>query len=302
MSRIKKISDRFPRWYKSEKESLILVLLQSVTDQLDTAEKEITDIMKAHWVDTAEGEDLNKLGKLVGQSRMPKEDDKHFRGYLKRVVDEYRGGGTISMIIEGLNELIDVGKGEKIEIVENPPIKTFQEFVVNANETWSLGSNSIKDEETTILIAIDGKGRVSHPQITKLDTGTSITYEGELKTEEQLILKQNRAFLDDVEVTEKVSPPETPQLSRKESIWKYSESLSESVGVFDTGLFDEHTFAVGIPNVRVRFEWTRFQPATFIVQIKKKVLIASDLSEGILRKTVDLLKAAGVKAIIKVME
>jgi len=35
------------------------------------------------------------------------------------------------------------------------------------------------------------------------------------------------------------------------------------IGVFDTGKFDEHTFMIGIPTVKVRFDWVRSQPSTF---------------------------------------
>jgi hypothetical protein len=70
--------------------------------------------------------------------------------------------------------------------------------------------------------------------------------------------------------------------------------------VFDTAKFDEHTFAIGVPTVRIRFDWTRLQPATFLVQIKSKALRDSGLSESYLEKAVNSMKAAGVNAIIKV--
>ena len=92
------------------------------------------------------------------------------------------------------------------------------------------------------------------------------------------------------------------ELIRKGSNWKYSEALLELIGVFDGGKFDENTFAVGVPTVRVRFDWTRQQPATFMVQVKSQTLAESGLTESFLGMTANYLKAAGVNAIVKVTE
>ena len=70
--------------------------------------------------------------------------------------------------------------------------------------------------------------------------------------------------------------------------------------MFDTAKFDEHTFAVKIPAVKIRFDWTRLQPATFEVVIKSKALEGSGYSVPYLENVVNSMKAAGVKAIINV--
>jgi hypothetical protein len=303
MSRTKRISDRFPRFYKNwEKESVVSILIRSISEQLDKAEEGITDLMKAHWVDTASDAELDKLGNLVGSRRMPDEDGEHLRGRLKRAVDEYKGGGTVSVIREQIKELTGAKSGKGIEIIENPIAEASAEFAVIANDTWTLGSNSIEDENPNLYLTVEGKGEVSNPQITNMGTGQSITFKGKLKTGEQLIMKQNIALLGEEDVTGNVSPQEPPRLLRRGSSWKYSESLSERIGVFDTGKFDEHTFAVGVPTVKVRFEWMRRQPATFTIQIKSRTLRDSGLAEPYLEKAASLMKAAGVNAIIKVME
>ncbi len=303
MSRTDRIGSRLPRFYKSwEKDTLLSVLLQSVSAQLDQADAGIADLMKAHWVDTAEGEDLEKLGVFVGSKRLPDEDDRRFRGRLKRAVDEYRGGGTVSVILERTKELLSAANKGDVKIVENPLADASAEFEVIANDTWQLGSSSTEDEQTSLSLTVAGTGQVSNPQITNMDTGQSITFKGNLKTGEQLVIEESRALLGDEDVTSLVSIPESPKLLRKGSRWRYSEALSERIGVFDTARFNEHTFAVGIPTVKVRFEWTRRQPATFMIQIKSKALRNSGLTESYLQKTVGSLKAAGVKAIIKVTE
>jgi hypothetical protein len=302
MSRIQRISDRFPRFYKNwQSDSLIFSLLEAVGKQLDKGEEEVANLMKAHWVDTAEQNELDMLGIIVEAKRISGEDDRHLRSRLKRAVNEYRGGGTISAIQENVKELIGA-KTEDIEIVENPPIKASAEFAVIANNTWTLGSNSIQDEQPSLTLTVEGKGEVSNPQIINMDNGESVTFKGKLKTSEQLVIKKNKAILDEKDVTEDVSAQKSPVLLRKGSTWKYSEALLERIGVFDTAKFDEHTFAIGVPTVRIRFDWTRLQPATFLVQIKSKALRESGLTESYLERAVNSMKAAGVNAIINVKE
>jgi hypothetical protein len=273
MSRLERIGDRFPRLYRTwEKESLLYVLLRAISNQLDKTESGVVDIMKAHWIDTAEGDEL----------------------------DEYKGGGTFSVIMD---EFKTTFKGEKdLQIIENPPSESFAEFLVIANDTWFVGSNSIKNEEAILSLTVEGEGQVSNPIVTNVDTGESITFNGQLKKGEKLVMEKNHAMLNEKDATQSVKTNKAPLLLRKGSHWKYSEALLELIGVFDGGKFDENTFAMGVPTVRVRFEWTRQQPATFMVQVKSKALAESGLTLSNLEKTANYLKAAGVNAIIKVTE
>ena len=301
MTTMERINDRLPRFYKNWDEgSLIAILLRSISEELNVAEAGITELMRSHWVDTAKGEELDRLSFLVGLRRMINEDDEHFRVHLRKAVDEYKGGGTVSVILDDLKSMI---KNEKeVEFIENPLAEASAEFAVKANDTWQLGSQSIEDEQPIISLNVEEEGEVSNPQITNVDTGESITFNGKLKMGEQLVLKQNCALLGEKNVTGDVSPHGVPNLLRKGSVWKYSEALLEKIGVFDTAIFDEHTFAVGVPTVRLHFEWTRRQPATFMIKIKSETLLKNGITESNLQKTVDSLKAAGVNAIIKVME
>jgi hypothetical protein len=195
MSRIQRISDRFPRFYKNwQRDSLIFSLLEAVDKQLDKGEEEVANLMKAHWVDTARRDELDMLGIIVRAKRISGEDDRHFRSRLKRAVNEYRGGGTVSAIQESVKELISA-KADDIEIVENPPIKASAEFEVIANNTWTLGSDSIQDEQPSLTLTVEGKGQVSNPQIINTDTGESITFKGKLKTGEQLVMLQRMSPL-----------------------------------------------------------------------------------------------------------
>jgi len=107
MDRVERICNRLPRFYKHwEEDSLIFSLLRTVSKQLDEAGERITEVMKTHWVDTAVEDELNRLGVLLGLSRFSGEDDLHFRARLKRAVNEYKGGGTVSAILEAVKALI----------------------------------------------------------------------------------------------------------------------------------------------------------------------------------------------------
>jgi hypothetical protein len=300
MSRKERIANRCPRFYKGwENSSLVSLLIQSVSGELNRAEEGITDLMRAHWIDSASGEDLDRLSAIVGSKRMPNEDDEKLRMYVKKAVDEYRGGGTISVIQKAFKDLL---RSEEFQIIENPIVESFAEFTVIANDSWFLGSNSIEDAQANLFLTVEGEGEVSNPRITNIDTGHSTVFNGKLNNGQQLVIRKDAALLGNKTVTNEVIPHELLQLLRKGSTWKYSEELLERIGVFDEGKFDEHTFALGVPNVKVRFEWERKQPATFMVKVKSEALRMSGFTEAHLKEMASHLKAAGVTAIIKVTE
>lgn len=301
MSRFERISDRFPRLYRAwEQESSLNTLLHAVSNHLDETEDCVSDIMKAHWIDSAQEAELDKLGLLFGIKRLNTEDDLHFRAHLKRAVDEYKGGGTISVIFEEFKSAFQ-GNND-FQIIENPPDNSIAEFLVIANDTWFLGSNSIKNEKATLSLTVEDEGEVSNPSIINIDTGESITFNGQLRRGEKLVIEKNCAKVNDKDVTKQVTPNTVPLLLRKGSNWKYSEALLEKIGVFDSGKFDESTFAVGVPTVKVQYSWKRQQPATFMIEIKSQALAQSDLTIPYLEKRVNYLKAQGINAIIKVTE
>ncbi|MFQ5759119.1 MAG: hypothetical protein ACE5IF_05530 [Candidatus Bathyarchaeia archaeon] len=301
MDRVERICDRLPRFYKHRaKDSVIFSLIRAVSRHLDEAEEKITDSMKAHWIDTAVEDKLDKLGVLLGLSRLSGEDDLQFKARLKRAVNEYKGGGTITAILDAVKALVRAQSEEDVEIVENPRASGFAEFTVRAGDEWTLGSNSITDAQPSLTLTVEEGGGVSNPQIMNLDTGESITLKGKLKSGQKLVMKKKKASIDEKDVSGRISPQKIPRLLRKDSTWKYTEALEKLIGVFDTAKFDEHTFAVGVPSVKIRFDWTRLQPATFEVRIKSKALRDSGFSKPYLEKVVNSMKAGGVNAVIKV--
>lgn len=303
MDRTKRIGNRLPRFYKYwDEDSLIFSFIEAFSKHLDKAEDKILDSMKAHWIDTAIQDDLDMLGISLGVTRASREDDLQFRTRLKRAVSEYEGGGTLSAILEAIKALIHSKREDDVKIIENPSTSAFAEFTARAGDTWTLGSNSITDAKPSITFTVEDIGGVSNPQITNVDTGESISFKGKLKNGQKLVIKEKEALIDEIDISQKILPKEIPPILRRNSTWKYSESLEKSVGVFDTAKFDEHTFAVKVPSVRIRFDWTRLQPATFEIQIKSTALRGSGYSVPYLEKAVNSMKAAGVNSIIKVLD
>ncbi len=302
MSRADRIGSRLPRFYRHwEENTLISAILKAVSAQLDEAEDRLTDVMKAHWVDAATGQDLDRLAALVGVRRLAGEEDPQLKARLKRALEEYKGGGTLSSILAAVRAVLGAKDDQDVRIVENPPAPCSAEFVVRAGETWTLRSRSISDVRPTITLSVEEGGEVSDPKLSNLDTKGYVSLSGKLGSGRKLVLEDGKATLDGKDVSRRISPDKVkvPPILRKGSTWEYTESLGAMVGVFDSSKFDEHTFAVGVPPVRIRFEWTRLKPAAFEVQVRSDLLRDSGLSKAYLEGIVNSMKAAGVSAAVR---
>lgn len=303
MSRAQRIGSRLPRFYRYwDTTSLVYSLLSAMASELDSAEKQVTNMMKAHWVDTAAGEELDRLGAMLRTGRIAGEEDAHFGARLKRAVGEYQGGGTVPAILAAVRALLGAKGEADVRIVENPPGTASAQFRVTAGATWALGSRSIADELPRLSLTVEEGGEVSEPQVTNLETGESVSFKGALRGGEQLIIEKNQATLNGTDVTSRLSADRPPSLLRKGSTWQYTESLQMLVGVFDTARFDQHTFAVRVPFVSLRFDWGRLQPASFELQIRSEALRESGLTETHIERFLASMKAAGVNATIAVTE
>lgn len=303
MSKSERISGRLPRYLRHwDSKALVHNIIEAVSAEIETADGEIATLMRSHWVDTASMEDLDKLGALMGLKRIPGEVDGRFRGRLKRAASEFRGGGTVASIEGGVRALLGAEGANDVRIVENPPAEIESEFRVMSGDTWSIGSSSIVDAVPKITLEVEEGGEVSDPVILNLDTAESITYDGKLTSGQRLVISETDATVDGLSVKPKVTFNRFPTLVRKGSTWKYTESLSKMIGIFDKARFDEHTFMAGIPYVKLRFEWVSLQPATFEVQVMSNALKRSGLSSSSVEKYISAMKAAGVKSIVRVLE
>ncbi|MGF3498811.1 MAG: hypothetical protein ACQXXL_04215 [Candidatus Methanosuratincola sp.] len=302
MSRAEKICDRLPKFYKGwDRGSLVYAFISSFASQLDDADDQIAEMMRAHWVDSATGEDLDRLGEAVVSKRMQGEDDEKYRSRIRRAVSDYRGGGTVRAILESVMGLIGTSSEGDVEIVENPLLSLSEEVKVMAGETWSISSRTVEDAEPRIRISVEEGGEVRDPTLINLKTGDAVTFRGTLAGGQEIILSKGRAELNGEDVTDRVEVKAFPKLLREGSVWKYSESLSGLLGVFDTARFDEHTFTKGIPYLKIRFEWEGHAPASFEVRIRSGALKRSGLEVGDVERFVSRMRAAGVSSKVMVI-
>ncbi|MEM1542563.1 MAG: hypothetical protein QXV82_08030 [Ignisphaera sp.] len=302
MKRTKRILDRFPSFYKTwDENSRIFKIINAVGKRLEEADKDTNMILRAHWIDTAFGNDIDRLGAIFNLKRRVGEEDSEYRSRLKRAIMDFKGGGTVSAILSSVKMILGLPNDYPIELVENPPITVEKTLKVRTGDTWFMSSNSVLDAVPSITIATETADMaIINPTILNVDTGEKISFNGEIKAGEELKIEDGRAILNGVDVTERLTVTSFPKLLRKGSTWKYSEQVEETIGRFDISSFDESIFAVGIPAVKITFRWVAYQPATFEIKIPKEAILGKrDLS--ILEEVICTIKAAGVKAIIRVI-
>ena len=302
MERTQRIINRFPSFYKTwDRNSLIFRTVSALGKRLDEAQKEPAAILRAHWVDTAFSGDIDKLGALYNIARKKGENDPEYRARLKRAIMEFKGGGTISAVLSSVKMALGLPMDYPLELIENPPTGIHKEFEVRTGETWRLSSESVLDTSPSITISVVTEGaKVTNPTLTNLDTEEVVTFKGVIRSVERLRIENGRAFLNDLDVTEKLSTNIKPKLLRKGITWKYTEPLEENIGVFNSAQFDHSVFAVGIPTVKIGFEWIAYQPATFEIRIPQDV-VSRKGGISLVQEVVDSIKAAGVQAIIKIV-
>ena len=299
MERTQRILERFPDFYQTwNPNSLIYNIISSMGKQLDESDKELLSIMRGHWVDTAQIKELDQLGCIFNVKRKHGDSDIEYRTRLKRAIIEYKGGGTINAILTSVRMALGLPSDYPIELIENPPIEVYKEFIVKPGDTWDFNSASVDDAIPTVEISIESDGeKIIKPTLISIDAEETITYDGTIGLKQKLIISEKKAELAGKSVKSKVDGG-PPTLLRKMSSWSYSEPISQEIGVFDAGVFDEAKFAVGITSVKVGFRWTAMQPATFEIKLPKEA-VKDNLS--LAEDAVNAIKATGVKAIISVV-
>src|SRR5438093_1544695 len=95
MSSTQDIIERLPEFFKTRSaRSLLFQFIDGFGNGLRETERDLFRIMRGHWVDTAKGVDLDKLGAVFKIRRKTGEEDLPFRRRVKRAIQEYKGGGT----------------------------------------------------------------------------------------------------------------------------------------------------------------------------------------------------------------
>jgi hypothetical protein len=303
MSRAKKISGRFPHFYKYwESDSSIFTFTEATGKRLDEIEKEFVSIMRSHWIDTASRNDLNKLGELYDIKRKDNEQDPDYRYRLKTAIISHKGGGTIGTINVLVNIILKLPQDYSLQIVENPPIRLKRKWKVNAGHEWIVNPRNIYDTVPDIIVEVLTENvKITDPTITNITTGETITFKGNITHGDVLKISNGRATINGNDQTHRLSTTNIPKLPRKKSKWRYTEYIGSNMGVFDSTQFDIAVFAVDIVS-NVTFEWTANQPATFQLHIPKELLVKVGITERYVQDIIDSVKACGVKAEVKVVE
>lgn len=297
-----RISGRMPHFYTSwDPASSVTEFLAAFGMRSDECGKELVAIMRAHWVDTAHGDDLDRMGALFRMKRRENEHDRVFRKRLKIAIISYKGGGTLNAIRRVVRIALKLPQDHPVEIVENPPAVMKMTWKRSAGGRWDVLPQSIRVSIPSVTISVATENaRVTHPTLTNLTTGESISFAGDLAWGDLLEIRDGRAALNGKDVTDRLSSSTVPWLPRQTSRWEYTESIGANVGRFDAGRFDESVFAIDIMT-SITMEWEARQPAVFELRIPRDLLLNSGMRITTLQDLVDSVKACGVKAIVKVV-
>ena len=301
MSQQNRIAERLPSIYKSwNPDSLIYKFLGAFAKRFEESQKDIRRILRSHWIDTAHGGDIDKLGIIFNLTRTEGQSDSEFKDRVKNAIQEYRGGGTVKAVLATLKGTLGTTNGDQIKLIENPPRNMKIEKIVHAGDIWSMKSESIMDAKPSIKFKVlEENAEAKNPTLQNLATGETLSFTDSLQSGEELTILDGKASLGKTNVTKKIKKTEIT-LTRKESSFQYTEALSEKIARFDTGTFDTSIFAVGIPEISIVFQWEAHRPASFEVQIPKAILERTGTNPERVEKIIHSVKASGVTATLKI--
>jgi hypothetical protein len=317
MDGTRRIIERLPSFYGAwNADSLLYKLIDAFGMRLDEAEKDLVASMKSHWVDTASSDDLRQLAALYVLTRRTGEDDDDFRKRVKAALLEYKGGGTVAAILSLTSAYLGAKEGE-IELTDNPLLPVTVERHIRSGDTWAMSSNGVDDSVPEIRVFVEPVNMyfdaakfddsplpldVTSPVITNLDTRQSVGFKGIVQGGQELVISGGKAELDGSSATSSLTSKAVPMVTRKESHWKYSESLEETIGTFDKGTFNSSMFEINVAAVRLTFSWVARQLSTFELKVRNEALIRSGLSLDDVKGFLGRVKALGVEAVVTVAE
>lgn len=114
-----RILDNFPDLLPKGEGSVFRRYIDAHDEQLTKFDAEISNVVASHYIETAEGADLDRIGKLFGQlGQRSGRDDGAYRSYLKSIVQSFSGRGTVPGIRFAVSGAI--GKPpENVEVIEH---------------------------------------------------------------------------------------------------------------------------------------------------------------------------------------
>ncbi len=302
-STTKRIAERLPEFYKTwSEDSILYKFLNSFGKTLNESEKDLFRIMRAHWIDTAQGVDLDKLASIFNLARQPGEIDRPFRRRIRRAIQEYKGGGTRAAMELALKALFG-SYGEKVQLVEFPPTPISFEIEAVSGDTWRAASLGIADVTPTVTMRVQTReGEVRDPKVANLSVNKSVGIKGLLKSGQELTLSNGKARIDGADAIEDSTDGQVPAILRRGSEWQYTEFLHGKLGVFDSGVFDESFFATPLPKVKIRFDWITQKASTVEVRIPRAAMETTGMREDEVVRTLNAIKAAGIEVSVKIQE
>jgi len=302
VSRNEEIAERLPHFYTYwENNSSISGLIAAMGKRLDETEKEFVSIMRAHWVDTANIGDLDRLGSLYNLNRNEGESDSDYRNRLKTAILSYKGGGTIGAIQMLVRITLRLPQDYPVKIVENPPVNLKRTWEVNAGREWIVNPRNIHEAVPEITITVNTENaKITNPSLTNTTAEEIITFRGDIAYGDILKISNGRAMLNGEDQTDKLSTTTIPKLPRRKSKWQYAELIGANLGAFDKAQFDNSFFVTDIVST-VTFEWTANQPATFELHIPNEILMKAGVTANYMQEIVNSVKACGIKAEVKVV-
>jgi len=305
------IVERLPMFYLArERNSALYELASGFANIVHDQERDVSRLRDSRSINSAYGRDLDLLASTVALGRKRDETDEDFRSRIKSTVLGIRIGGTIEAIRTQLASFLGASTND-FTIVENPPTELQLAKNALSGDTWPMSSRSISDERAMITISPEG-GEAHDPALIDTEANTTIRFTGTLKKGDKLEIVNGKARLNGVDATgsihfglggAEVKPTEDlPSISRKESKWEFRERLSDALARFDKSKFDENVFFKDIPPTNISMKWTAKLLATFEVMIPAKIMERNaNLSKSDIEAFVNALKAAGVRAFVKIM-
>ena len=184
MSRADKISQRFPHFYRSwDTTSQIALLASAIGKCLDETEKDLVSIIHSHWVDKANGQDLDKLGALISTERNGHESDKDYRNRLKLAVLRYHGG-TLESVRNAVRIALKLPQNYPITINENPGVNRTAVYNIKKDGSWQVDLQnvmSVQDAPLDITLSVRTEwGKIRDPRIINLESKDSVAFIGDI--------------------------------------------------------------------------------------------------------------------------
>ena len=304
MERTKRIANRLPEFYRTwDSESVIYKVVDTVGRALAEEQKSLFRIMRTHWVETANGSDLDRLGAIFELRRAKAELDDDYRSRIRAALGQFKGGGTGASIKALMADFLSADQ-DQLEISENLERNLSVETTVRGGDSWTLGSMSVEDSAPQIEIELKGDGNVViNPTVRNLDTGDCVGLEGRFTVGQKLVFTERSATLDGEDVSSSlVRSRSFPKLAPEGSHWAYEESITAKVGYLDKTHFDSSIFAVPVPRAVIRFTWSGRRPSAFALKVSSKAVAGSGKTASEASEYLNVIKGAGVQAQLLVME